>query len=72
VLITTPAPRPAPVQRPSRPGPFHGLGVAFRDLGVGIVYLLALGLPLALLAGLAWFAAARLRRRREEALLSRS
>ncbi len=73
VLLATPPARPAPARpHASHPGPFHALGVAFRDLGIGLVYALALGIPLALLAALAWLAASRLRRRREEALLSRS
>jgi uncharacterized protein DUF4349 len=51
-------------------GPLHGLGVAFRWIGIGAIYALALGLPLAVLLGLAWFAARTVRRRREDALLS--
>jgi hypothetical protein len=53
-------------------GPFHELGVVFRALGVGAVYALALGTPLALLAAGLWWLGGRLRRRREERLLSRS
>ena len=53
-------------------GPLHGLGVAFRWLGIGAVYALALGAPLVLLLWLAWLAVRTLRRRREDALLSRS
>ena len=52
-------------------GPLHGLGVAFRWIGIALVYGLALGAPLALVAALAWFAARAMRRRREDALLSR-
>jgi hypothetical protein len=52
-------------------GPLHGLAVAFRWIGIGAVYALALGTPLAVLLALVWLAARSLRRRREEALLSR-
>jgi hypothetical protein len=52
-------------------GPLHGLGVAFRWIGIGAVYGLALGAPLVLVLGLAWLAARSVRRRREDALLSR-
>jgi hypothetical protein len=51
-------------------GPLHGLGVAFRWIGIGAIYALALGAPLALLVALSWLAARTLRRRREDALLS--
>jgi len=51
-------------------GPLHGLGVAFRWIGIGAVYALALGAPLVLLGLLLWLAARAVRRRREEALLS--
>jgi hypothetical protein len=68
-----------PVRRPVRPrshvvhhGPFHELGVAFRTVGIGAVYVLALGTPLALLGFAAWLLGSWLRRRREEKLLSRS
>jgi hypothetical protein len=53
-------------------GPLSGLGTAFRWAGIGAVYTLALAAPLALLAALAWLAARRMRRRREERLLSAS
>lgn len=49
-------------------GPWHGLVVAFRWLGIGLVYALAFGIPLALL----WLGVRWLRRRREDALLSRA
>ncbi len=52
-------------------GPLHGLGVAFRWIGIGAVYALALGGPVLLLGLLVWLAARALRRRREDALLSR-
>jgi hypothetical protein len=61
---------PAPVHHGH--GPLHGLGVAFRWIGIGAVYALALGLPAALLVLLFWSGARTLRRRREDALLSRS
>jgi uncharacterized protein DUF4349 len=53
-------------------GPLHGLGVAFRWIGIGAVYALALGGPLVLLIGLTWLAARTIRRRREDALLNRA
>jgi Domain of unknown function (DUF4349) len=62
----------APPAKPEENGPLHGLGVAFRWIGIGAIYALALGAPFLVLAGLAWLAARTLRRRREEALLSRS
>jgi Domain of unknown function (DUF4349) len=60
-------PKAAPAARGD--GPLHGLGVAFRWLGIGAVYALALGAPLVALVGLCWFAARLVRRRRENALL---
>lgn len=51
-------------------GPLHGLGVAFRWIGIGAVYALALGGPLVLLAVVAWLVVRTVRRRREEALLN--
>jgi hypothetical protein len=48
-----------------RHGPLHGLVVALRWTGIGLVYALAFGVPLALV----WLAVRRLRRRREDALL---
>ena len=53
-------------------GPLHGLAVAFRWIGIGAIYVLALGAPLLLVLWLAWIAARTIRRRREDALLSRS
>jgi hypothetical protein len=64
--------RPAPVPARHRNGPLHGLGVAFRWLGIGAVYALALGTPLVLLGCLAWLGARAVRRHREASLLSRS
>ncbi len=54
------------------PGPFHGLGVAFRWAGIVAVYALALAAPVVALAFLVWLAARAVRRRREDALLSAS
>jgi hypothetical protein len=72
--LATPAARPLHHARrpPARPGPFHELGVAFRFAGIAAVYALALGTPLGLLVLCAWLVAVRLRRRRDERLLSRS
>jgi len=71
--LSTPAPTPVhPRKRVSHRGPFHELGVAFRLVGIGLVYAFALGTPLAALAFIGWLAASRLRRRRVERLLSRS
>jgi hypothetical protein len=52
-------------------GPLHGVGVALRWLGIGAVYALAIGAPIALILGLVWLAVRLVRRRREDALLSR-
>lgn len=52
-------------------GPLHGVVVALRWLGIGAVYALAIGLPVAVVVTLAWLAIRFVRRRREEALLSR-
>ncbi len=74
LALTTPLPvRARPVHHPKpHGGPFHALVTAFRDAGIGAVYALALGLPLVLLGTLCVFVARRLRRRRDERLLSRS
>jgi hypothetical protein len=53
-------------------GPLHGLGVALRWIGIGAIYVLALGVPALLLAWLVWIAVRWMRRRREDALLSRT
>jgi hypothetical protein len=66
--LGTAAPKPAAAHH----GPLHGLGIAFRWLGIGAVYTLALGAPLLLVVWLAWIATRTIRRRREDALLSRS
>jgi len=62
----------APVQKHHHPGPLHGLGVAFRWLGIGLVYALALGTPVVLAGLLVWLGVRALRRRREERLLSQA
>jgi hypothetical protein len=69
-LELTTRPAPTPVQQGH--GPLHGLGVAFRWLGIGAVYALALGAPLLILAALFWLGARAVRRHREAELLSRS
>lgn len=51
-------------------GPLHGLGVAFRWIGIGAVYGLALGLPALALLGLGWLTVRTIRRRRDSRLLS--
>ena len=53
-------------------GPLHGVVVALKWLGIGAVYALAIGGPIVLLALLVWSAVRFFRRRREDALLSRS
>jgi hypothetical protein len=53
-------------------GPLHGVVVALTWLGIGVVYALAIGTPVVVLALLVWLAARVVRRRREDALLSRS
>jgi Domain of unknown function (DUF4349) len=69
-LSTRPTPPPA---RPAHHhGPLHGLVVALRWAGIGAVYAIALGAPIVILALLVWLVARLLRRRREDALLSRS
>jgi len=67
--LTTRTPAPAPAK--SAHGPLHGLGLAFHWLWVGAVYVLALGAPLVVVLAGVWLGARRLRRRREDALLSR-
>jgi hypothetical protein len=62
---------PPPAVPSHHNGPLHGLGVAFHWIWIGAVYVFALGAPLVLLVGLAWFVARLIRRRRVDALLSR-
>jgi hypothetical protein len=53
-------------------GPLHGVVVALTWLGIGAVYALAIGAPVVVLLLLVWLAVRLVRRRREDALLSRS
>jgi hypothetical protein len=66
--LSTPPTTPA---GPHHHGPLHGLVTAFRWVGIGAIYGLAIGVPLLVLAGLIWLAARAIRRRREDSLLSR-
>lgn len=50
-------------------GPLHGVGVALKWLGIGAVYALAIGAPVAVLLALVWLGVRIVRRRRENALL---
>ena len=50
-------------------GPLHGVGVALKWLGIGAVYALAIGAPVAVLVVLVWLGVRVVRRRRENALL---
>ncbi len=68
--LATPTVKVAPHH--SRPGPFHWLGRALFWLGIGAVYALALGIPLALLAFGILLIVRIVRRRREDALLNRT
>jgi hypothetical protein len=68
VSLSTPPSTPV---KPHHHGPLHGLGTAFRWIGIGAVYGLAFGAPLLALAVLIWLAARAIRRRREDSLLSR-
>lgn len=62
---------PPPAHTPG-PGPLHNLAVAFRWLGIGALYAVALAAPFILLGLLVWLIARTVRRRRENALLSSS
>jgi hypothetical protein len=66
--LATPAPAPP---KHHGHGPLHGLDVAFRWIGIGAVYGLALGVPALVLMGLGWLGVRTIRRHRENALLSR-
>jgi Domain of unknown function (DUF4349) len=66
VQMTT-KPAPAPVHRGH--GPLHDLGVAFRWIGIGAVYALALAAPFVLVGVLVWLVLRALRRHRENELL---
>jgi hypothetical protein len=61
---------PVPAKAQSH-GPLRGVVVALRWLGIGAVYALALGLPVAIVVALIWLALRFVRRRREDSLLSR-
>jgi uncharacterized protein DUF4349 len=63
---------PVTPPKPHHPGPLHGLGTAFRWIGIGAVYGLAVGAPFLALSAAIWLAVRALRRRREDSLLSRS
>jgi hypothetical protein len=69
--MTTPT-RTAPPPAHHGHGPLHGLGIAFHWLWIGAVYVLALVAPLVVIAVAFWLALRALRRRREDALLSRT
>src|SRR5581483_6850358 len=47
-------------------GPLHGVVVALRWLGIGAVYALAIGVPVAIVLALIWLAVRFIRRRRED------
>jgi hypothetical protein len=67
VRLNLATPTPAP-RTHRRPGPLHGIGVAFRWVGIGLLYAFAFGVPLLLIAvAVRWW-----RKRRVDALLSRS
>jgi hypothetical protein len=53
-------------------GPLHGVGVASKWLGIGALYALAVGGPVAVLLVAAYLVLCRVRHRREDELLSRS
>jgi hypothetical protein len=63
---------PGVVLKQTHHGPLHGVGVALRWLGIGAVYALAIGGPLAVLLLVLWFVTRLVRRRRVDTLLSRS
>lgn len=71
-LALTTAAAPVPVATHHHHGPLHNLGVTLRWAGIGAIYVLALGSPLAALCALAWLGARLVRRRRDDQLLSRS
>jgi hypothetical protein len=61
---------PQPTPHSAHHGPLHGLVVALRWIGIGAIYVLALGLPALVLLWLVWLAVRTVRRRREDELLS--
>jgi Domain of unknown function (DUF4349) len=69
--LQTPAAK-VPAKHRHGHGPLHGVGVALKWLGIGAVYALALGTPLLVLLALVWLVGRVVRRRRVDALLSRS
>lgn len=68
LTLSTPAPKRA---QSHGHGPLHGLGIAFRWIGIGLVYVLALGVPALVVIALGRLAVSTARRRREDALLAR-
>ncbi|HEY2326696.1 MAG TPA: DUF4349 domain-containing protein [Gaiellaceae bacterium] len=58
---------PTPAAKHHSHGPLHGIGVAFKWIGIGSLYALAFGVPLVLLV----LAARLLRKRRIDSMLSR-
>jgi Domain of unknown function (DUF4349) len=70
-LQLTTRPAPAPAKKPGH-GPLHNLGVAFRWLGIGALYAVALAAPFVLLGVLVWLVARAVRRHRENQLLGSS
>jgi hypothetical protein len=66
VQMTT---RPAPATVHKGHGPLHALGTAFRWLGIGAVYVVALAAPFVLLGVLVWLVLRAVRRHRENELL---
>ena len=67
-VATPPAATPAHQGR----GPLHGIGTAAYWTAIGGVYALAFGIPLIAVALLIWLIARTVRRRRVDALLSRT
>ncbi|MFL5954912.1 MAG: DUF4349 domain-containing protein [Gaiellaceae bacterium] len=61
---------PQPAAHSTHHGPLHGLVVALRWIGIGAIYVLALGVPALVLVWLVWLAVRAVRRRREDELLS--
>jgi hypothetical protein len=72
VRLTLATPPVKPTIHHNHRGPFHWLGRALLWLGIGAVYALVLGIPVALLALLIALVVRTVRRRREDALLSRT
>jgi len=68
LTLSTPQPQPA---KPHHHGPLHGLVAAFRWIGIGLVYALAIAAPFVVVGVLVWLVVRTVRRRREDELLSR-